>query len=230
MAKIIVTLNGLIQQDVALVKPRLSIGRRHGNDLRLDQLTVSGNHASIDITSTGTFILDLGSTNGTLVNGQPITMHMLQHEDVIAIGKYRIRFVSAEKKSDPVPLVSADAVNNRTINRAINHTINHTINSGVNASESRATQDESPVSGKIRVLNGCNAGRELLLIKPVTTLGTPGGLIVTLTREPQHYVLTQVEGGSSPQINDQALAGKSCQLNDGDVIDLLGTKMAFSLT
>jgi pSer/pThr/pTyr-binding forkhead associated (FHA) protein len=225
MAKIIVTLNGLIQQDVALVKPRLSIGRRHGNDLLLDQLTVSGNHASIDTTSTGIFVLDLGSTNGTLVNGQPITMHMLQHEDVIAIGKYRIRFVSEEKKNDPVPLVSADAVNNRTINRAINHTIN----SGVNASESRATQDESPVSGKIRVLNGCNAGRELLLIKPVTTLGAPGGLIITLTRQPQHYVLTQVEGSSSPQINDQALTGKSCQLKDGDVIDLLGTKMAFSL-
>ena len=48
MAKVVVTLNGQVQQEVALLKSRLKVGRRPGNDLVLDHLTVSGQHAAID--------------------------------------------------------------------------------------------------------------------------------------------------------------------------------------
>ena len=92
MAKIIVTFNGLIQQEVSITKSRMTIGRRPGNDIVIDHLTVSGQHAAIDTTSNGSFVLDLGSTNGTMVNSQPIKKHLLQHDDVIDIGKYKLRF------------------------------------------------------------------------------------------------------------------------------------------
>jgi pSer/pThr/pTyr-binding forkhead associated (FHA) protein len=72
MAKIIVTFNGLVQQEVSINKSRITIGRRIGNDIVIDHLTVSGQHAAIDTTSNGSFVLDLGSTNGTLVNNQPV--------------------------------------------------------------------------------------------------------------------------------------------------------------
>jgi len=39
------------------------------------------------------YLEDLGSTNGTTVNGQPIKKHLLQHADMVEIGKYRIRFL-----------------------------------------------------------------------------------------------------------------------------------------
>ena len=91
MAKIIVTFNGLIQQEVSINKSRITIGRRSGNDIVIDHLTVSGQHAAIDTTSNGSFVLDLGSTNGTMVNNQPVKKHLLQHDDVIDIGKYKLR-------------------------------------------------------------------------------------------------------------------------------------------
>lgn len=92
MAKIIVTFNGLVQQEYGITKSRVTIGRRPGNDLVIDHLTVSGQHAAIDTTSNGSFVLDLGSTNGTMVNNQPVKKHLLQHGDVIDIGKYKLRF------------------------------------------------------------------------------------------------------------------------------------------
>jgi hypothetical protein len=96
MAKIIVTFNGLIQQEFNINKSRITIGRRPGNDIVIDHLTVSGQHAAIDTTPNGSFVLDLGSTNGTMVNNQPIKKHLLQNDDVIDIGKYKLRF-QAEK-------------------------------------------------------------------------------------------------------------------------------------
>src|SRR5450830_365061 len=92
MAKIIVTFNGLVQQEVSITKSRMTVGRRPGNDIVIDHLTVSGQHAAIDTTPNGSFVLDLGSTNGTMVNSQPIKKHLLQHDDVIDIGKYKLRF------------------------------------------------------------------------------------------------------------------------------------------
>jgi pSer/pThr/pTyr-binding forkhead associated (FHA) protein len=209
MAKVIVTLNGLLQQEISILKPRLTIGRRSNNDLVLDQLTVSGQHAAIDTTSIGVFILDLGSTNGTLVNGQPITKHLLQHDDVLEIGKYKIKYqhdlltsmAPEQSLSTPASKVSVQA---------------------------RATPNEEiQLNGRLKVLNGSNAGKELVLAKSVTTMGTPGRMVITLSRHGQVYLLAQVEGDSLPKINDQELSAQPCQIHDGDVIDLMGMKMQF---
>ena len=54
MAKVVVTLNDQIQQEVSLLKSRLTVGRRPNNDLVLDHLTVSGQHAAIDSTPQST--------------------------------------------------------------------------------------------------------------------------------------------------------------------------------
>ena len=98
MTKLVVNFNGQVQREVRIDKARIHIGRRPSNDLVLDHLAVSGRHAAIDTTSEGSFILDLGSTNGTSVNGQPIKKHLLQNDDVIELGKYRLQFkVEADK-------------------------------------------------------------------------------------------------------------------------------------
>jgi pSer/pThr/pTyr-binding forkhead associated (FHA) protein len=143
MAKIIVTFNGLVQQEVSINKSRITIGRRIGNDIVIDHLTVSGQHAAIDTTSNGSFVLDLGSTNGTLVNNQPVKKHLLQHDDVIDIGKYKLRF--QVEKSAQVTAVSSVA--------------------------SAPVMTQAPA--KIKVINGANAGKELVLTKAVTTVGSP---------------------------------------------------------
>jgi pSer/pThr/pTyr-binding forkhead associated (FHA) protein len=201
MAKVVVTLNDQIQQEVALLKSRLTIGRRPNNDLVLDHLTVSGQHGAIDSAPNSAFILDLGSTNGTLVNGQPITKHLLQNDDVIEIGKYKLKFLI-----DPV---SAFTNNVTKVVPPENKKI------------------EVAIEAKVKVLNGNNAGRELTLSKPITRLGSPGILVVTITREAQHFNIAYVEGKAFPKVNDVVMDAKPLRLKHGDVIDLSGTRMEF---
>lgn len=92
MAKITLSLNGAVLKEVSLAKERLAIGRGPGNDLVLDNLAVSAEHAVIVTSDNDSFLEDLNSTNGTQVNGQPIKKHFLQDDDVIEIAQYRIRY------------------------------------------------------------------------------------------------------------------------------------------
>ncbi|MFZ6675725.1 FHA domain-containing protein [Undibacterium sp. Xuan67W] len=196
MAKIVVTFNGLVQKEISILKPRLTIGRRPTNDIPIDHLTVSGQHAVIDTTSTGSFVLDLGSTNGTMVNGQPIKKHLLQNDDVIDIGKYKLRY-----ELDP---------EQQTGTRGAQGIVNHTIAS-------------------IKVLNGANSGKELRLTKSVTTIGSPAVQVVAITRQNELFFISQVDGATQSKLNDQFIDGRMHSLNAGDVIDLAGTKMQFTI-
>ncbi|MGD9941705.1 MAG: FHA domain-containing protein [Burkholderiaceae bacterium] len=78
---------------VPVLKECLTIGRRPYNDIPLDDLTVSGEHALIRTRNTESMLLDLGSRNGTLVNGEDVKQRVLQGGDVIDIGIYRLRYI-----------------------------------------------------------------------------------------------------------------------------------------
>lgn len=198
MAKIIVTFNGLVQQEITISKSRLTIGRRPSNDIVIDHLTVSGQHAAIDTSSNGSFVLDLGSTNGTMVNGQPIKKHLLQDDDVIDIGKYKLRFqVDQSGKQTFVPEPGQVQV--------------------VAVDKPRA---------KIKVMNGNNAGKELNLVKAVTTIGSPGTQVVAITQQGKDYVIAQVEGEVAATVNTISIKDKPHTLKHADMIELSGTKMA----
>lgn len=203
MVNIIVTYNGLIQQELSLVKPRITIGRRPSNDLVIDHLTVSGQHAAIDTSLQGSFILDLGSTNGTMINGQPIKKHMLQNDDIIDIGKYKLRV-----KLEP----------DQPVRQAL---------PPLSANSLQAISALPPA--KIKVLTGANAGRELVLNKPVTTLGSPGVLVAAITRQQDAYYIAHVEGSAFPKVNERIIDTQPLRLANGDVIDFSGTRMEFSL-
>lgn len=205
MTKLIVTLNGVVQQEFSSNKSRINIGRRKTNDLFLDHLTVSGQHAAIDTTLNGVFILDLGSTNGTKVNGQPIKKHLLQNEDVIEIGKYKVQFL-VETSQPIIPAAKTEKAS---------------------AAPSVAKNVAIPLA-KIKVLNGNNAGREMILNKQTTHLGNPTVLVVAVMREKSGYFIKFVEGISAYRINEIAMNKQAHLLSDGDVLDLAGTKIVFT--
>jgi pSer/pThr/pTyr-binding forkhead associated (FHA) protein len=93
MAKLIISLEGLVQNEFALTKERTTIGRKPHNDIQIDNLAVSGEHAAVVTIGNDCFLEDLGSTNGTLVNGAPVKRHILRNSDVIELGKYKLMFV-----------------------------------------------------------------------------------------------------------------------------------------
>src|SRR3982751_1193465 len=92
MAKLIMSLDNAVIREMSLDKERVTIGRKAHNDIQIDNLAVSGEHALIVTILNDSFIEDLGSTNGTMVNGKPIKKHFLQNNDVVEIGKHKLKY------------------------------------------------------------------------------------------------------------------------------------------
>ena len=370
MAKLIVSLEGSVIRDYPLEKERVTIGRKPHNDIQIENLAVSGEHACIVTILNDSFLEDLGSTNGTLVNGNSIKKHILQNNDVIEIGKYRLKYVSdaplagrttvdefektmvlrapglaraasgrATAEGTPSgprtmgvmmppptprppsnsqmfpggrdPAASAPPASSRGTNStssgpgtspgARQPTGSGTLTSpggrqatgsgamtspggrdatasrpqitaeakpggtsGIasspdvaitptstpaGASDSAARPTPGPTStspgsaggptragvteahplGAIQILSGSGAGKELDLVKNLTTLGKPGVQVAVITRRPQGYFITHVEGATSPEVNGRALDAQARLLQDHDVIELAGVKMEFFL-
>lgn len=92
-AKLVLSAGDLVLRSIPIVKETISIGRRPYNDIALDDLTVSGEHALIQGRGSEFLVRDLRSRNGTTVNGRLIAEHALVHGDLIEIGVYRLRFM-----------------------------------------------------------------------------------------------------------------------------------------
>src|SRR5213076_512905 len=101
MAKLILSMDGLVLKEIPLTKERTTIGRKPHNDIQIDNLAVSGEHAVIVTILNDSFLEDLGSTNGTVVNGNPNKKHFLQNNDVIELGKYKLKFVGEAAAAAP---------------------------------------------------------------------------------------------------------------------------------
>jgi len=105
MPKMIVSIDGVVIKEVQLTKERTTLGRRPYNDLVIDNLAVSGEHAAFVLEGAQTVVEDLNSTNGTYVNGKAVRRQALAPGDLVEIGKYKIRF--AGEAPDPAPAPAA---------------------------------------------------------------------------------------------------------------------------
>jgi pSer/pThr/pTyr-binding forkhead associated (FHA) protein len=279
MAKLILSMDGLVLKEIPLTKERTTIGRKPHNDIQIDNLAVSGEHAVIVTILNDSFLEDLGSTNGTVVNGGAVKKHFLQNNDVIELGKYKLKFVgeaapaAGAEKADfektmvlrpsqmkaaaeqaramaagaagaaGAPAAAAQAVAQRAA--AVQAAGQSAQAAGVadkDAAKPAAAPAAAPAPaaaapaarpaqplGAIQLLSGGNAGKELELTKPLTTLGKPGVQVAVLTRRPQGYFITHVEGAARPNVNGQQIGPAPHALKDHDVIELAGVKMEFFL-
>jgi pSer/pThr/pTyr-binding forkhead associated (FHA) protein len=252
MAKLILSLEGSVIREIPLDKDRITIGRKAQNDIPIENLAVSGEHACIVTILNDSFLEDLGSTNGTVVNGSPIKKHFLQNNDVIELGKYKLKFVgegapaaTGEKADFEKTMVlrpsqmkaaadqaramaTAAATHPGTAQAAVAQRSTPGIEKSVPSAPPPAAKPAQPM-GAIQLLSGANAGKELELSKPLTTLGKPGVQVAVLTRRPQGYFITHVEGTNRPAVNGQQIGTAPHALKDHDVIELAGVKMEFFL-
>lgn len=205
MPKMIVSIDGVVIKEVQLTKDRTTLGRRPYNDIVIDNLAVSGEHAVMQMSGADVFLEDLNSTNGTYVNGKAIKKHQLQNGDTIEIGKYKIKFAH-EGAPD-------------------NHEKTMVIQAGAVVGGAAA---QPPVgNAAIKVMSGAAAGREVPLVKVVTTIGKPGVAVAAITRRPHGYVVALVEGATKPTINGNPIGSEAVNLRHGDLIELAGTQMQF---
>ncbi len=208
MPKMIVSIDGVVIKEVQLTKDRTTLGRRPYNDIVIDNLAVSGEHAVMQMSGTDVFLEDLNSTNGTYVNGKAIKKQQLQNGDTIEIGKYKIKFVHD----------GASEHYEKTM----------VINSGAVVPPASAPEPAAAVPGAaIKVMSGAAAGREVPLVKVVTTIGKPGVAVAAITRRPHGYVVALVEGATRPTVNGSPIGTEAINLRHGDLLELAGTQMQF---
>ncbi len=235
MAKLIVSLEGSFLREYLLDKERISIGRRPTNDVHIDNLAMSGMHATILTIGKDSFLEDLGSTNGTLVNGKSIKKYLLHHDDVIEFGKYKARYIN-EALANKAGMEGGASGFEKTM--MIHPAANLPDSSTPSAVTPAVPAFKAPVDatittpspvGHLQVLNGSSMGRELLLNKALTTLGKSGLQVAVITKRPQGYFVTHVEGKTLPIVNGQSIGVQAHQLIDHDIIELAGVKMEFYL-
>jgi len=264
VAKLILSMDGEVIKECPLIKERMTIGRKAHNDIVIENLAVSGEHAAIVTILNDSFLEDLDSTNGLEVNGIPTKKHFLQNNDMIEIGKYKLKYLNDQTSQTnaadfektmvlraPVKLAAPSAENPAGADSHLDTQINPAVASATEEVEktgrfaapsalntgtseqvnapvtTEAVQASAPRVAIVQILTGPNAGKELELIKNLTTLGKPGVQVAVLTRRPQGYFITHVEGANHPLVNGQVLGDQPNQLNDRDVIELAGVKMEF---
>ena len=275
MAKLILSVDGQVLKEFTLSKERTLIGRKAHNDIQIDNLAVSGEHAAIITILNDSFIEDLGSTNGTMVNGKPVKKHFLQNSDVVEIGKHKLKYFNdapaaataadfektmiirnpakaagAPPAPAPAPAAAAAEKSDRTVMET-----QTSMKASAPAPDAATTSPPAappprplspppapppapaaaaaaPAPGGLReaaiqVLSGAAAGRTLDLTKNLTTIGKPGLQVAVITKRPNGYFITHVEGATYPTLNGASLGAQAHPLNDHDLIEIAGVKMEF---
>ena len=215
MPRMIVSIDSVVIKEVELTKERTTLGRRPYNDIVIDNLAVSGEHAVIHMTDDGVEIEDVGSTNGTYVNAKAVTRQELRNGDIIEVGKYKIRFLQeAEGENFEKTMLFKPGMVPPSM--------------GLPRAAAAATPPAAvPLSAVIRVMSGAAAGREVALLKVVTTIGKPGVAVASITKRHQGHVLAHVEGPDRPLLNGTPMGEAPVSLKHGDRITLAGTEMQF---
>lgn len=216
MPKMIVSIDGVVIKEVQLTKDRTSLGRRPYNDIVIDNLAVSGEHAVLQMSGNEVFVEDLNSTNGTYLNGKAVKKQQLNNGDTVEIGKYKIKYVNevASAGFEKTMIIKAGSAG-------------LVAPAGAAAAPATSASGDSGGNAAIKVMSGAAAGREVALVKVVTTIGKPGVAVAAITKRPHGFVVAHVEGDNKPTLNGAPIGVEPVQLKNGDVLELAGTQMQF---
>lgn len=200
MAKLVISTNGMNVREYALEQERVTIGRNSVNDIVINEPVVSGEHAALQSGAKGAAITDLGSTNGTFVNGERIKKSPLRHDDVIAIGNHELRYVDNAVQDFASTVVLQQ-------------------DSGKAASQRAA----------LKILNGPRAGESMPITKQRTALGKPGVQVAVIVQKGNGYELLPIAVGGmavTTRLNGRLVEG-AAQLHFGDEIEIADVRLSF---
>ncbi len=93
MVKLVLTFKDVALEEFPVTKTPVTVGRTPDNDIVIDNTLVSRHHCKIVQDGTCYLVEDLGSGNGTFLNGQHIVKETLQDQDAIAVGKHTLVFI-----------------------------------------------------------------------------------------------------------------------------------------
>jgi hypothetical protein len=226
MAKLIVSQNGEVIENRFLNEHSFTIGSQAGSDLCLTVPGVSRSHARINSVGNDDILDDLGSTNGTLVNGQPITRHILKNDDVIEIANVQIRYRNHKAIDGPsfdrTMIIQASALGGDAPAQAVG--------AYALATEKKERRFGAGAHmGLIRPLSASRPGKDVELSRVLHTIGTPGKQLAVINARPHGYFITHVEGKKPPRVNGKSIGLQPRLLTPNDVIVIGDKKLLFLL-
>lgn len=230
MAKLILSLNGTVINQYFVDKPCITVGRDPGNDIVIDDPRLSRQHARILTVGNDQIAEDLQSSNGTLINGRPLTRQILQHSDVLEFGGHHLRYMSTRN--------AAEVDLERTmIIKGLSHMADIAEMAAQAAPPVAVGPSARPAKvrlpeGHIKVLASPGQpaiGEVIRLDRVVATVGIPGEQLLVIARRPQGYVLSHVEGPQCPRVNRQSIGSAGRLLQQGDLIEMAEWRLEFRL-
>jgi pSer/pThr/pTyr-binding forkhead associated (FHA) protein len=228
--KLELSFNSSILGEYSLDKEVLTIGRKEDNDICIDNLAVSGHHAKLLTVFNDSFLEDLNSTNGTLVQGVAIKKHPLKNGDVFVIGKHELRYVnesaSSEDDADKTVLIRPKTDQSAYPNLAAD-------NASVDYEPQKIhTPGDDLEHARLQILNGSGSGKELPLTKASVKLGKSGAGIIQINKRPDgHFIvcLDQPPGTLPSRVNGEDIGARAIKLENHDVIEINRLKIEYFL-
>ena len=242
MAKLILKFDGRVLKESVVGADPVVIGRLPNNGLIIDNPAVSSHHARVYRQGESVIIEDLRSTNGTFVNEQPITRHVLRDGDRVLIGKHELVFspsddVPGDASHDNIPDFGGTMMLNTRQQRQL------LAKSGMEASRpssaARVTMNAREATPRVAVLTvvGGRADQsEYTLSGPTSLVGKSDSaairlkgwfkprLAASIARRGDAYAVTPIAGRT--RVNGQRIDAR-CDLKDGDVLEVSGVKLQF---
>lgn len=238
MTKLVIKFDNVVIDQLVMKQGDMSLGRRPGSDIFLDNLAVSGNHATIFTVGNDSFIQDLNSTNGTLVNNKRIAKHHLANGDEIVIGKHSLTYVdeNAARPQDDLAktmIITPQKFEEMTAAAAAagnSVAMPERLPQAAPAMAPPAVTNNNARFGSLFVLSGANSGKRIDLTKSVTNLGRAGKMAGIINRNTAgNYSLLPGGSGETLKLNGKPIPGRGEELKNGDVIEIAGSRMQFYL-
>lgn len=201
MARLRISMDGAAVRDVELTSTRTTIGRTAGNDIVLNDAVVSGEHAALQLEH-GAALTDLGSTNGTYVNGRRIDKHLLQHGDEITIGNHTLRFIDEAVQDFAATVVLQQEPASALAGQAM-----------------------------LKILNGPRAGELMPISRQRTALGKPGVQVAMILQQGDDYQLLPIaleNKAITTRLNSRVVGSEAIALKTGDVITIADVRLEFT--
>lgn len=225
MAKMILKFNDVVIDQIVLKQGDMNIGRRPGSEILLDNMAVSGNHASIFTIGEDSFVQDLNSTNGTFVNNKRISKHHLEDGDTITIGNHSLTYRNEKAAKSGTDFAKTVIINPQKQEEML-------VQAGkVAAASSKETAPVTDIrQGSLFILSGANNGKRIDLTSAVTNLGRAGKRAGVISRAGNgRYILLPGDNNVAPRLNGVKVSASGEELKNGDVIEAADSRMQFYL-
>jgi FHA domain len=226
VAKLIISLDGNLVDTRFIEEGTVTIGSAIGNDIRLKGAGVSRRHARILSVANDDILEDLGSANGTRVNGVRINQHILKNDDIVEIADFSLRYRNQKAKDAPsfdrtMFIVTADLEPGETARSALSAQpaavrggYRHVI-----ASTTRRTASLQDLK-----LPG---SAPIMLPYLLRTIGDAATSLAVINTRPHGYFITHVAGAESARLNGTPIGSEMRRLTNGDVIEIANERLQF---